>query len=175
MDPRHSVRVARRASSRERRLRGATTCHWSGASGGFLLYEDQFIIRWSRPLEDPVIAISNGLTEAPTFYEAPLGPSLPRPSANAGSLVECLPPSPRRLSCFSIRSTRRPRVLSDPVARYLLAERGRPGKTIEAGLVIRQTAGSMMVRRRCLVLCPRKPRRPVGVGVAEPTWSRRVG
>ena len=41
-----------------------------GHHQSLLLYQDQFVVRWAKPLDNPAAAIANGLAEVPTFYEA---------------------------------------------------------------------------------------------------------
>jgi superfamily II DNA or RNA helicase len=123
-----------------------------GAAGRLLLHEDQFVIRWSRPLEDPVVAIAHGLTDAPIFYEARSAfftEMVRQRQVSRGLSAAISAP----IELFQHQIDTAARVLSDPVARYLLADEVGLGKTIEAGLVIRQLLiddGATKV----LVLCP---------------------
>ncbi|ORM08374.1 hypothetical protein A5N77_20075 [Prescottella equi] len=101
------------------------------------LYQYQFKIRWARPLEDPASAIAHGLSEAPTFYEArsALLSELVKQRRACRGLSAAIS-APIRL--FQHQVDTAARVLSDPVMRYLLADEVGLGKTIEAGIVIRQ-------------------------------------
>jgi hypothetical protein len=116
------------------------------------LRQDLFKVRWSRPLEKPVEAIANGMAEAPTYYEARsalLSELVRQRSACHGLTAAISAP----ISLFQHQIDTAARVLADPVMRYLLADEVGLGKTIEAGIVIRQflidDPGA-----RVLVLCP---------------------
>ncbi|GAA1546944.1 hypothetical protein GCM10009741_58150 [Kribbella lupini] len=102
-----------------------------------LLYQDQFYVRWNRPLADPAAAIQHGLTEAPVFHEArsELLAALVRQRQVFRGLSG-VASAPIGLYHHQIDTVAR--VLADPVVRYLLADEVGLGKTIEAGLVIRQ-------------------------------------
>lgn len=116
------------------------------------LYQDQFKIRWSRPLEDPAAAIAHGLTEAPTFYEARsalLSEFVKQRRACRGLSAVISAP----INLFQHQVDTAARVLSDPVMRYLLADEVGLGKTIEAGIVIRQVL-TEDAEANVLVLCP---------------------
>lgn len=116
------------------------------------LHQDQFKIRWARPLEDPAAAIAHGLVEPPTFYEArsALLYEFVRQRAACRGLSAAIS-APIKL--FQHQVDTAARVLADPVMRYLLADEVGLGKTIEAGIVIRQ-----IIREdpgaSVLVLCP---------------------
>ncbi len=120
-----------------RRLAG-TTFALVDVARSFLLYQDQFKIRWSRPLADAGVAVCQGLTEAPTFYEArsksPSGELLLQRQLVRGLTAALSAP----IRLFQHQVDTAARVLADPVLRYLLADEVGLGKTIEAGLVIRQ-------------------------------------
>ena len=118
----------------------------------FLLYQDQFYVRWSRPLEDPAAAVGHGLIDSPTFYEARSGllTQFVRQRQVCRGLSGVIS-APVNLYHHQIDTVAR--VLADPVIRYLLADEVGLGKTIEAGLVIRQ----VMIddsHAKVLVLCP---------------------
>ncbi len=116
------------------------------------LHEDQFKVRWSRPLENPVEAISNGLVDAPIFYEARsalLSELVKQRSACRGLTGALSAP----INLFQHQIDTAARVLADPVMRYLLADEVGLGKTIEAGIVIRQFLLDDP-KARVLILCP---------------------
>ena len=116
------------------------------------LYQDQFKIRWSRPLDDPATAIANGLVEPPTFYEARsalLSELVSQRRACRGLSAAISAP----IDLFQHQVDTAARVLADPVMRYLFADEVGLGKTIEAGIVIRQ----LVIEDpdvKVLVLCP---------------------
>lgn len=98
---------------------------------------DQFRVRWNRPMADPAAAVAHGLGEGREFYDArqPLVRSIVQQRAaykgfTAAASAPVLP-FQHQLDVLS-------RVTSDPVMRFLLGDEVGLGKTIEAGLVIRQ-------------------------------------
>ncbi|MET3962796.1 ATP-dependent helicase HepA [Marmoricola sp. OAE513] len=108
-----------------------------GVPRQILLYQDQFYLRWSKPLADPSAALQHGLSEAPVFHEArsDLLAALVRQRQVSRGLSGVVS-APVSLYHHQIDTVAR--VLADPVIRYLLADEVGLGKTIEAGLVIRQ-------------------------------------
>ncbi len=103
------------------------------------LTEKQVHIRWLRPLRDVVGFAAAGLTTSPYLAESrrPFLIGIDRQRAAArgfGSLTS----SVVELHEHQVEVARR--VLEDPVQRYLLADEVGLGKTIEAGLVLRQLA-----------------------------------
>lgn len=121
--------------------------NWRGS-----LRQDQFKIRWSRPLDDPAEAVAHGLVEAPTYYEArsTLLAELVRQRRACRGLSAAIS-APIKL--FQHQVDTAARVLADPVMRYLFADEVGLGKTIEAGIVIRQLLAEDP-NARVLVLCP---------------------
>lgn len=123
-----------------------------GVPHALRLYQDQFKIRWARPLENPAEAIANGLCEAPTYYEARsalLSELVVQRRASRGLTAAISAP----INLFQHQVDTAARVLGDPVMRFLLADEVGLGKTIEAGLVARQLLLDDP-RSRVLVLCP---------------------
>ncbi len=103
------------------------------------LTEKQVHIRWLRPLRDVVGFAAAGLTSSPYLAESrrPFLIGIDRQRAAArgfGSLSSAV----MELHEHQLEVARR--VLEDPVQRYLLADEVGLGKTIEAGLVLRQLA-----------------------------------
>lgn len=101
------------------------------------LYQDQFYLRWSKPLEDPAAALQHGLSEAPTYYEARsdlLSDLVCQRQVSRG--LSGIISAPVNLYHHQVDTVAR--VLADPVIRYLLADEVGLGKTIEAGLIMRQ-------------------------------------
>jgi len=118
----------------------------------FQLYQDQFKIRWSQPLQNPALAIEHGLTEAPTLYEArsALVTEFVRQRQVSRGLTAAISAP---IALFQHQLDTAVRVLEDPVMRFLLADEVGLGKTIEAGIVIRQ----LLIddpKARILVACP---------------------
>ncbi|MBW4717516.1 protein DpdE [Saccharothrix obliqua] len=98
---------------------------------------DEVRVRWSLPLADPLALLRAGTVETRYFHSrrtAFLRAVTDQRSASRrlGGLLS----SAVELHDHQIGAARR--VLSDPVPRYLLADEVGLGKTIEAGLVIRQ-------------------------------------
>lgn len=98
---------------------------------------EKFWVRWNRPLANPVRAVSSGMCDSPEYYEArrSFRDQLlhQRGSSRGFSAVisAAIDLFPHQLDTVA-------RVLGDPVLRYLLADEVGLGKTVEAGLVIRQ-------------------------------------
>lgn len=104
---------------------------------GAELEADEFYVRWSRPLTDPVRMLIGRATDAPFLQRKRSGfvrEMLLHRSA-ADGLVG-ISSSGIELHAHQVAAARR--VLLDPVRRYLLADEVGLGKTIEAGMVTRQ-------------------------------------
>ena len=99
--------------------------------------EERLYVRWDKPLADPVGFGEAGLLESPMLAELRLPflrSILEQRSATHGmsaALSSCI-----ELHTHQVETAWR--VLQDPVQRYLLADEVGLGKTIEAGIVIRQ-------------------------------------
>ncbi|MFI5509106.1 protein DpdE [Mycobacterium sp. NPDC051804] len=101
------------------------------------LPEKDVYIRWDRPLEDPVGFGEAGLMESPYLSDLRrpfMHHTLGQRSAAHG--VGAALSSSIQLHAHQLDAARR--VLEDPIQRYLLADEVGLGKTIEAGIVIRQ-------------------------------------
>ncbi|MGW6442597.1 protein DpdE [Lentzea sp. NPDC055074] len=98
---------------------------------------DLFRVRWNRPLSNPLVALTSGICDSPEYYEARRAFRdqllLQRKMSRGftGVLSAAVDLFPHQLDTVA-------RVLSDPVIRYLLADEVGLGKTIEAGLILRQ-------------------------------------
>ena len=94
-------------------------------------------VRWNRPIDDPTSFLAAGISETPRFADG-RGPFvrtlLQQRSAALG--MSALPSSAIELEAHQVEVVRK--VLQDPVQRYLLADEVGLGKTIEAGVLIRQ-------------------------------------
>lgn len=101
------------------------------------LDESEFEVRWSKPLDDPAAAVAEFVTGSAAFHQArhPFRVSLQKQRSvvrgytGVSSAAIALYPHQVNAAC---------RVLVDPVMRYLLADEVGLGKTIQAGIVIRQ-------------------------------------
>lgn len=100
--------------------------------------EQQLRVRWDRPIANPLDVLAAGAQESAFFRDArlPMLRSLvAQRAACAGApalLSSAVEIYPHQIQAAAA-------VLSDPVQRYLLADEVGLGKTIEAGLIIRQT------------------------------------
>lgn len=97
----------------------------------------QVQVRWAHPLEDPTELLAARVTESPYFVTGRQGVlehlahqrvGFAGMTGIAGASIQYLP---HQLAIVR-------RVLADPVQRYLLADEVGLGKTIEAGMLIRQ-------------------------------------
>ena len=94
-------------------------------------------VRWAQPISDPTPFLAGKINETPRFADGRCGfvrSLIAQRGANMGmSALAC---SAVELEAHQIEVVRR--VLQDPVQRYLLADEVGLGKTIEAGILIRQ-------------------------------------
>lgn len=114
---------------------------------------DQVFVRWKRPIHDPVVFLGNFVTETPRYAEARSG-FLKNYLYQRGSAfgIAALLSSSIELEPHQVDVVRR--VLTDHSQRYLLADEVGLGKTIEAGVVIRQAVLDDLREHRILVLVP---------------------
>ncbi|MBL1265484.1 protein DpdE [Candidatus Methylomicrobium oryzae] len=118
----------------------------------YMPYERVFV-RWKRPIEDPVDFLGNFVTETPQYAEARSGFMRNYVFQRGAAFgISALLSSSIELESHQVEVVRR--VLTDHTQRYLLADEVGLGKTIEAGIVIRQTVLDDMRSHRILVLVP---------------------
>lgn len=99
--------------------------------------EQRLHVRWNRPLRDPVGFATGGLLESPLLADLRrpfLRSILVQRAASRGMRG----PLSSAIELHDHQLETAWRVLQDPVQRYLLADEVGLGKTIEAGMVIRQ-------------------------------------
>ena len=99
--------------------------------------ESQAYVRWNRRLKDPWTHLTARLTETPFFHNKRIslvGHFIRQRAGSTG--LTALISSPIEIERHQIEVIRR--VLTDPVQRYLLADEVGLGKTIEAGVILRQ-------------------------------------
>lgn len=98
---------------------------------------DEIFVRWSRPLVDPLPLLISETTESP-FLADPRSSFVREVARQRSSAagVTALISSSVELEGYQFDVIHR--VLTDPVQRYLLADEVGLGKTIEAGVIIRQ-------------------------------------
>lgn len=103
---------------------------------GYINYADAFV-RWKHPISNPVVYLARFITETPQYSQARsefLQNYIDQRGAASG--IGALLSSAVELEPHQIGVVRR--VLNDPSQRYLLADEVGLGKTIEAGIIIRQ-------------------------------------
>ncbi len=113
----------------------------------------QVFVRWDRPIADPTQFLAAGITETPRFTDgrAPFVRSLLEQRAVSLGM-SALPSSAIELEAHQVEVVRK--VLQDPIQRYLLADEVGLGKTIEAGVLIRQCILDDRAEAVVLVLTP---------------------
>ena len=93
--------------------------------------------RWSQAIDDPTPFLANFINESPRFSDGRSAFTRSQMNQRAASLgMSALLSSAIELENHQVEVVRR--VLQDPVQRYLLADEVGLGKTIEAGILIRQ-------------------------------------
>lgn len=99
--------------------------------------QDQVVVRWDRELTACDQAIALGFTDSPGYYRArmPLVKNLIGQRAACRGFTAAMSAAVRP---FQHQLNVLARVLGDPVPRFVLADEVGLGKTIEAGLIIRQ-------------------------------------
>jgi ATP-dependent helicase HepA len=119
----------------------------------YIDYENVFV-RCKKPIADPVDYLANVITETPQYAEARsnfMASYISQRGATWG--ISALLSSIIELESHQINVIRR--ILNDPSQRYLLADEVGLGKTIEAGVVIRQAVLDDLKNHKVTVLVPR--------------------
>ncbi|WP_348697895.1 protein DpdE [Duganella fentianensis] len=102
----------------------------------YVPYADAFV-RWKRPINNPAQFLARFITETPQYAEARSGFMQNYTNQRGAAFgIQSLLSSSVELNPHQIDVARR--ILNDPSQRYLLADEVGLGKTIEAGIVIRQ-------------------------------------
>ncbi|MFT5468117.1 MAG: ATP-dependent helicase HepA [Verrucomicrobiales bacterium] len=116
--------------------------------------EREAYIRWNKPIKDPSEHLAARVCETPFFHSgrADLLRSFVRQRAASCGMTAILS-APIVLERHQVEVVRR--VLQDPVQRYLLADEVGLGKTIEAGVIIRQYVLDHLNDHQVLVIVPR--------------------
>lgn len=128
------------------------TVRFSDQNDALCDYAEVFV-RCKRPIDDPVAYLAQGITETPQYSEARsrfLASYIRQRGAAWG--ISALLSSVIELEPHQISVVRR--ILNDSSQRYLLADEVGLGKTIEAGLVIRQAVLDAPIHHRIVVLVP---------------------
>lgn len=116
------------------------------------LKENEFYVRWSKPLDNPLCFFKHKLNDTPIFYygrEQLINLFIKQRNSWAG--LEALSSAAINLEKHQLDVVYR--VLTDPVQRYLLADEVGLGKTIEAGVILRQYFLDDKSHGKVLVLC----------------------
>lgn len=113
----------------------------------------EVFFRWNRPIQDPTPFLAAHISETPRFTEgrAPFVRSMLR-QRSAALGMSALLSSAIELEAHQIEVVRK--VLQDPIQRYLLADEVGLGKTIEAGVLIRQCVLDDRDSAHVLILVP---------------------
>jgi ATP-dependent helicase HepA len=118
------------------------------------LHRREVYTRWRRPIADPAVFLSRKVNETPLFARERSSFVQAVVAHRAASLgMGALLSSGIQLVPYQFNVIRR--VLQDPVQRYLLADEVGLGKTIEAGVLIRQYILDEPATARVLVIAPR--------------------
>jgi ATP-dependent helicase HepA len=117
------------------------------------LRDSEVYTRWDRPIQDPCEHLAARVCETPFFHSAraELLASFVRQRAASVGMTGLLS-APILLERHQVEVVRR--VLQDPVQRYLLADEVGLGKTIEAGVIIRQYVLDHLTTHRVVVIAP---------------------
>lgn len=118
-----------------------------------LVEHARLFVRWKRPIADPSVFLSHAVTETPQYANARSGflNSYIRQRAATGG-ISALISSTIELEAHQISVVRR--VLNDTSQRHLLADEVGLGKTIEAGVIIRQAVLDDPKTHRIVVVSP---------------------
>lgn len=113
----------------------------------------QLYVRWSHPVEDPTHYLAARVTDTPFFSDgrSRFVRHIMEQRAAFGGLT-ALASSAVELLEHQVAIVRR--ILADPIERYLLADEVGLGKTIEAGILIRQHVIDLPDTARVLVIVP---------------------
>lgn len=114
---------------------------------------NDLFVRWRRPISDPIAFLSHGVTETPQYADARssfLNSYIAQRAAAGG--ISALLSSTIELESHQVRVVRR--VLNDASQRHLLADEVGLGKTIEAGVIIRQAVLDDPKAHRVVLVVP---------------------
>jgi ATP-dependent helicase HepA len=113
----------------------------------------QLYVRWSHPIDDPTEYLAARIIDTPFFFDGrcAIVRHIAAQRAAYGGLT-ALASAAIELLEHQIAIVRR--VLADPIERYLLADEVGLGKTIEAGILIRQHVIDETDKARVLIIVP---------------------
>jgi ATP-dependent helicase HepA len=111
-------------------------------------------VRWSHPIDDPTEYLAGRITDTPFFFDgrSQIVRYMAQQRAAFGGLT-ALASSAVELLEHQITTVRK--ILADPIERYLLADEVGLGKTIEAGILIRQHILDRPHEAKILIVVPR--------------------
>lgn len=110
-------------------------------------------VRWARAIEDPTPFLANRINESPRFSDGRSAFVRSQTRQRAASMgMSALLASAIELEAHQVEVVRR--ILQDPVQRYMLADEVGLGKTIEAGVIIRQCILDTQQKCSILVIAP---------------------
>ncbi|WP_413727337.1 protein DpdE [Sodalis sp. RH19] len=115
---------------------------------------NDIFVRWDRPISDAAALLAERITYTPFWQDARLAyqhQMLKQRNACAG--ITSALSSSIELEPYQLAVARR--VLSDPIQRYLLADEVGLGKTIEAGLIVRQHVMENQFTHCVVIVAPR--------------------
>ncbi len=115
---------------------------------------NDIFVRWDRPISDAAALLAERITYTPFWQDARLAyqhQMLKQRKACAG--ITSALSSSIELEPYQLAVVRR--VLSDPIQRYLLADEVGLGKTIEAGLILRQHVTENQFTHNVLIVAPK--------------------
>lgn len=115
---------------------------------------NDIFVRWDRPICDAATLLSERITYTPFWQDARLAyqhQMLKQRNACAG--ITSALSSSIELEPYQLAVARR--VLSDPIQRYLLADEVGLGKTIEAGLIVRQHVTENQFTHCVVIVAPK--------------------
>ena len=111
--------------------------HFPNSRDDVLVPESQLYVRWDLPVRDPTAVLVGGANET-GYYSNTRVPMLRSLIAQRAACASAQSLLSSGVEIFPHQIRAAMTVMSDPVQRYLLADEVGMGKTIEAGLVIRQ-------------------------------------
>lgn len=110
-------------------------------------------VRWARAIEDPTPFLANRINESPRFSDGRSAFVRSQTRQRAASMgMSALLASAIEIEAHQVEVVRR--ILQDPVQRYMLADEVGLGKTIEAGVIIRQCIIDTQQKCKILVIAP---------------------
>lgn len=117
------------------------------------LHESQLRVRWEKAPRDPLQVLLSGANETPRYRDVrePVRRLLLAERAATGSATGIMSAGVR-IHAHQISAALR--IIHDPVQRYLLADEVGMGKTIQAGMVMRQLLIDGSGRRRIGIIVP---------------------